>query len=71
MEKSNTKHKLALLTWMVIYPLITLILYVFKEELGSLPLLLRTLVLTVILVCLMNYLIMPSLKKQLGSWLKK
>ncbi len=63
------KHKLAFLTWLAIYPLITIIFYNFEEELMELPLALRTFLLTILLVGLMNYVIMPNLTKKLNSWL--
>ena len=48
----NTKMKLiaALKIWIVIYPSITLFLYFFGKQLASLPLALRTLILTLCLV---------------------
>lgn len=48
----NTKMKLiaALKIWVVIYPSITLFLYFFGEQLSSLPLAVRTLILTACLV---------------------
>ena len=48
----KTKAKLiaSLKTWVVIYPSITLFLYLFGEALSALPLYLRTLLLTLSLV---------------------
>ena len=48
----NTKTKLiaAVKTWLVIYPSITLFLYLFGKDLSVLPLYLRTLLLTLTLV---------------------
>ena len=68
-DKTPSKHKLAFLTWIVIYPLITAIFLLFNEQLMELPLAIRTLILTVVLVGLMNYIIMPNLKKRLNSWI--
>ncbi len=67
--KEPSKHKIALLTWIVIYPLITVIFLLFNEQLMELPLAIRTLILTVVLVGLMNYIIMPNLRKKLNNWL--
>lgn len=63
------RHKLALLSWLVIYPLITGIFIVFNQPLMQLALPLRTLILTLVLVGLMSYLIMPWLTKKLNKWL--
>jgi antibiotic biosynthesis monooxygenase (ABM) superfamily enzyme len=63
------RYKLFLLTWLAIYPLITLILYFFAKPLNLLPLPIRTLVLTVVLVYLMTYWVMPMLMKLFHSWL--
>jgi antibiotic biosynthesis monooxygenase (ABM) superfamily enzyme len=68
MKKLN-KHKLALLSWLAIYPLITGIFLAFNQPLMQLALPLRTLILTLILVGLMSYVIMPWLTKKLKKWL--
>lgn len=65
------KHKMALLTWLVIYPLITGIFYLFGQELMELPLVVRTFLLTVFLVALMNYFIMPRLIKRFQAWINR
>lgn len=64
------RYKLFLLTWLAIYPLITAILFLFGKYLSLLPLLLRTLLLTGVLVYLMTYWIMPNLTKIFQTWLK-
>jgi hypothetical protein len=68
-NKKPSQHKLALLSWLVVYPLITGIFLLFNEPLMQLPLPARTLVLTVVLVGLMSYVIMPWLTKVLHKWL--
>lgn len=68
--KSPQHYKSFLLTWLAIYPLITLILYCFNQPLSLLPLPIRTLVLTGVLVYLMTYWIMPMLMKLFRGWLK-
>ncbi|MEO0948227.1 MAG: hypothetical protein AAFY11_08805 [Cyanobacteria bacterium J06641_5] len=65
------RHKLFLLTWLAIYPLITGIYCLFGSLLEALPLLLRTLLLTGVLVYLMTYFAMPKLKKAFRGWLSK
>ncbi|MEM8675918.1 MAG: hypothetical protein AAGF83_18905 [Cyanobacteria bacterium P01_G01_bin.67] len=69
-NKCPPRHKLFLLTWLAIYPLITIILYFFGKYLSLLPLMIRTLVLTGVLVYLMTYWVMPMLIKLFRPWLK-
>lgn len=64
------EHKLALLTWAVIYPLITGLLLVLEPMLGGVPVYLRTLLLTAILVPLMVYVAMPFAKRRFAGWLE-
>ncbi|MEM6539894.1 MAG: hypothetical protein AAF634_01985 [Bacteroidota bacterium] len=53
------KLKSTFIVWIAIYPAITALLFVFGDLLNHLPILLRTLVLTLILVPLMVYLLIP------------
>jgi antibiotic biosynthesis monooxygenase (ABM) superfamily enzyme len=68
-DKKPSRHKLAFLSWLVIYPLITGIFLIFNQPLMQLALPLRTLTLTIVLVGLMSYIIMPWLTKKLNKWL--
>ena len=64
------RYKMALLTWLGIFPLITGILGLFGPLfLNGLPLLLRTLILTVVLIALMTYVVMPWLTQLFSRWL--
>ncbi|MEM7592298.1 MAG: hypothetical protein AAF383_12390 [Cyanobacteria bacterium P01_A01_bin.83] len=63
------RYKLFLLTWLAIYPLITIILHYFGRYLNLLPLPLRTLLLTGVLVYLMTYWVMPVLVRLFHNWL--
>ena len=70
--KPPKKWKMAVLIWLAIYPLITL-LFAFG---GSLlmqinPLPLRTLVITLIAVPIMVFIFIPALQKMLKNWLMK
>ena len=56
-------YRAALLTWLAIWPLITLLLLFGEPLLAQLPLPLRTLVLTGILVPLMSFVVMPRLTR--------
>ena len=53
------RHKMALVTWLAVFPLITMISAVFQQLLGMLPLVLRVAVVTAIAVPTMTYLLMP------------
>jgi antibiotic biosynthesis monooxygenase (ABM) superfamily enzyme len=68
-NKKPSRHKLALLSWLAIYPLITGIFLVFNQPLMQLALPVRTFVLTIVLVGLMSYIIMPYLTKVFNKWL--
>ena len=59
---------MALLTWMIVYPMITLLLASLDLLLHGLAMPLRTLVLTAIMVSLMVYLAMPFATRRLGPW---
>jgi len=63
------RHKLALLTWVVVYPMITLLLAVLDPLLRDLAMPLRTLVLTGVMVPGLVYLIMPVATARLKPWL--
>ena len=63
------RYKLFLLSWIAIYPLITVILFLFGQQLILLPLPLRTLILTGVLVYLMTFWVMPKLTKLFHRWL--
>lgn len=60
------RHRQALVTWLAIYPSITLVLWLFQPlGLLQLPLPLRTLVLTALLVPMMVYALVPMISRAL------
>lgn len=63
------RHKLALLTWLIVYPLITALIALLEPLLGGLALPLRTCVLTAIMVPALVYLAMPYATARLRAWL--
>ena len=69
--KNNIQHKRVFLIWLAIYPLITLIFFLFGEYLIKLPLLLRTLLLTGCIVPSMAYIILPFYNRIFAKWLNK
>jgi uncharacterized protein len=64
------RYKSAVVIWLAIYPALTVTLFLLGPVLTPLPLVLRTLVLTVILVPAMVYLLVPGVQRLLASWLK-
>jgi antibiotic biosynthesis monooxygenase (ABM) superfamily enzyme len=63
------RYKIALVTWLAVFPLISVINMLFGSVLNQLPLPLRSLVLTVALVSLMTYVIMPQMTRVFARWL--
>lgn len=54
-------HRRALVTWLAVYPAITLVLGGLGPHIGRLPLLVRTLILTAIVVPAAVYVLVPAL----------
>ncbi|PZV16851.1 MAG: hypothetical protein DCF20_06770 [Pseudanabaena sp.] len=63
------RHKMALVTWLAVFPLITVISAIFQQFLGMLPLVLRVAVVTAIAVPTMTYLLMPQMTRLFAWWL--
>lgn len=68
-EVAPSHYKMALVTWLALFPLITSIFVVFGPLLSQLPILLRMLILTAVMVTLMNYVIMPRVTRLFSFWL--
>jgi antibiotic biosynthesis monooxygenase (ABM) superfamily enzyme len=58
-----SKHQLALMIWLSVFPTLTVINFVLGDWLAALPQLLRTLVLTTVAVPIVSYGLMPQLHK--------
>lgn len=69
--KQPPKYKTAILIWIAIYPSVNLIFYFLGDWLSTLPRLVSTLVLTIILVPLMVFVLLPLLQKIFKNWLIK
>jgi len=65
-----SRHRMALVTWVGIWPLVSLALWLVAPFLVALPFLLRTGVLTALVVLTMTYLVMPRLAKLAEPWLR-
>ena len=68
--KPPPKWKTAVLVWIAIYPSITILFLLFGEQLEQLPAPLRTLVLSLILVPLLVFVLLPLLHKTFARWLR-
>ena len=70
--KPPKKWKMAIVIWLAIYPLITIIFATLGKQLILIePLPLRTLIITLIAVPTMVFVLIPSLQKLLHNWLFK
>jgi antibiotic biosynthesis monooxygenase (ABM) superfamily enzyme len=63
------RHKLALLTWVGAYSVITLVLALLGPTMASWPLALRTLLLSVIMVVSLTWVVIPVLTRVFRGWL--
>jgi antibiotic biosynthesis monooxygenase (ABM) superfamily enzyme len=69
--KPPKKWKMAIVIWLAIYPLITTVFAVFGKYLMQIEFLpLRTLSITIVLVPIMVFILIPVLQKLLAGWLK-
>ncbi len=66
------RHKMVFLTWVGIWPTITLVLLaVLQPLLAVFPLPIVTLIITALVVPLMGYVVMPFLTRTFGDWLHR
>jgi antibiotic biosynthesis monooxygenase (ABM) superfamily enzyme len=65
------RWKTAVVVWLAIYPSITLILWLLGPTIQGLPLAVRTLVITVPLVPLMTFVVVPVVQRLLAPWLSR
>lgn len=63
------RYKMLIITALTIFPLINLINAIFQPLLQGLPILLRSLVITVVTVWVMTYVAMPRMTKLFAGWL--
>ncbi len=67
--KTPPRYKTALLTWAVVYALINLLNTLLKPLLGNLPPLITSLIISVLMVGLLTYVVMPWITRLFSSWL--
>lgn len=63
------RYKMALITWLAVFPIVSGISVLFGSILNRLPVLVRTLIMTIVLVSLMTYVIMPQMTRIFKRWL--
>ncbi len=63
------RYKMMIVTWLAVFPLITLISVILQRLLVNLPLVMRVAIVTAIAVPTMTYLLMPQMTKLFASWL--
>jgi antibiotic biosynthesis monooxygenase (ABM) superfamily enzyme len=68
-EPAPPRYKMALVTWLAVFPVVAVIFSLFGQWLSLLPTLVRTLVFTVVMVMLMTYVIMPRMTRLFAFWL--
>ncbi|CAM3250304.1 hypothetical protein SPAN111604_13195 [Sphingomonas antarctica] len=64
-----SRHRMALLTWVAIWPLISVISRLSATALSGLPNLARTGITSAVMVAAMTYLAMPNLTRLVGNWI--
>lgn len=67
--KPPPKYKMTVVSWLALYPTVTLIFLVFGPLLEEIPLLLRTLLITAVVMVCMTYLLMPRFTRWFAFWL--
>jgi len=63
------RHKMALVTWLAVFPLITIISATLQNILSPLPIIPRVAIVTAIAVPTMTYILMPQMAKLFAWWL--
>jgi antibiotic biosynthesis monooxygenase (ABM) superfamily enzyme len=63
------RYKTVVITWLAIYPALTLILGLFGDQLREIVLPLRTLVITAVLVPSAVYVLVPLLRRVFAAWI--
>jgi hypothetical protein len=68
-EPSPPRYKMVIVTWLGVFPIVTILFSVFGHWLNLLPTLVRTLVFTAVMVTLMTYVVMPRMTRLFSFWL--
>jgi antibiotic biosynthesis monooxygenase (ABM) superfamily enzyme len=68
-EPPPPRYKMAIVTWIGVFPVVAVIFSLFGHWLNLRPTLLRTLVFTAVMVTFMTYVIMPRMTRLFAFWL--
>lgn len=68
-QPAPPRYKMAVVTWLAVFPLATVIFMILQPLLGGAPSVLRTFVFTLIMVSLMTYVVMPRMTRLFSFWL--
>jgi len=68
-QPAPPRYKMAVVTWLAVFPTVLVIFTLFGPLLNLLPTVLRTLLFTLTMVSLMTYLIMPRMTRLFSFWL--
>ncbi len=68
-EPPPPRYKMAIVTWLAVFPVVAVIFSLFGHWLNLLPTLVRALVFTAVMVTLMTYVIMPRVTRLFAFWL--
>lgn len=63
------KHKMAIVIWVSIFPLSLLVNYILRPLIGNLHVIVQIAIISLVLVLLMTYLVMPLMSKLFHRWL--
>lgn len=63
------KWKMTIVSWLALYPAVTLVFFLFGDLLARAPLLMRTMIVTVVVMLLMTYVLMPRMTRWFSFWL--
>lgn len=67
--KPPPKYKMTFVSWLALYPTVTIIFLLFGDLLAQVPLLLRTMLITAVVMVAMSYLLMPRFTRWFAFWL--
>lgn len=67
--KPPPKWKMTIVSWLALYPAVTLVFILFGDLLAKVPLLFRTMLVTIVVMLLMSYVLMPRMTRWFAFWL--
>lgn len=67
--KPPPRYKMTVVSWLALYPTVTLIFFLFGDLLAQMPLLIRTFLVTAVVMVAMSYLLMPRFTRWFAFWL--